>query len=445
MNKKALFIIGSLLLLGGLSLLLFYLSTEESMRDNINREAHQIEDSGTKASSEKEQENIDEVNRHKKKGSLLSSTELQLLIDQLPAEEKGRLELGGPPPDGIPSIDKPVFIEVGEADQWLEKNEPVIFVQLGDQAKAYPMQVLMWHEIVNDTINGVPVTVTYCPLCNSSFTFKRQLDGQLLDFGTTGYLYNGALLMYDRQTHSLWAHFGGNAIGGTLVDRHIEILPSSIVSWKQFKESYPKGKVLSKETGYQRAYGQNPYVGYDNVNTPPFLFSGKIDDTLAPKERIVAIEHDDTAKAYLLEDLNNMKLIQDSLGQEPIVLFYSEGTASGLDKSTIAEGKEVGSTAAYSRVLEEGGIIDFYLEDGKIKDQDTQSTWNFMGEAIEGPLKGEKLRALSFKVDTFWFAWSTYRPDTVIFNKIKREFPFKSSDLVGDESLLLTNKERTNV
>lgn len=417
MKKKALFIIGSLLLLGSMSLLLFYLSIDKQfMKDNINREVHQIIDNGTKESDEKEKENKDGVNGHKKKENLLSSTELQIILDQLPAEEKERLELGGPPPDGIPSIDKPVFIEVGEADQWLGKNEPVIFVQLGDQAKAYPMQVMIWHEIVNDTINGEPVTVTYCPLCNSSFTFKRQVAEQLLDFGTTGYLYQGALLMYDRQTHSLWAHFGGNSIGGTLEDNQLEILPSSIISWQQFKENYPKGKVLSKKTGYQRAYGRNPYVGYDDVNTPPFLFSGKIDDTLAPKERIVALEHGDAAKAYLLEDLKHKKLIEDKLGDQPIVLFFSEGTSSGLDKSTVAGGKEVGSTAAYFRILE-GEMLTFSWEEGKIKDKDTSSTWNFFGEAIEGPLKGKKLEPLPFKVDTFWFAWSTYWPDTVIYQQ----------------------------
>jgi hypothetical protein len=401
MKRKGLLFVGAILIIGSLLFLLLNPSTDESSP------VEKLDQTDQTKSSQQE-----------KIASRLNGSTLQKLLEQLPEEEQNRLELGGPPPDGIPSIDEPIFIEISEADEWLEKNEPVIIVELGGVAKAYPMQVLMWHEIVNDTINDVPITVTYCPLCNSAFTFKRQVNGQLLDFGTTGYLYNGALLMYDRQTHSLWAHFGGNAIGGPLVEQQLEILPSSIISWQQFKKNYPQGEVLSRETGYKRDYGHNPYVGYDDVDTPPFLFSGKIDDTLAPKERIVALEHDDAAKAYLLEELQQMELIQDTLGNHPIVLFYSAGTVSGLDQSTVASGKEVGSTAAYFSTLD-GAILEFYMDNGEIKDKDTQSTWNFFGQAIEGPLKGKKLKPLPFKVDTFWFAWSTYRPNTVIYN-VKR-------------------------
>lgn len=156
----------------------------------------------------------------------------------------------------------------------------------------------MWHEIVNDTIDGITLTVTFCPLCNSSFTFAREVGEEVLDFGTTGYLYQGAMLMYDRQTHSLWAHFGGGALGGAFEGEQLEIISSSIVSWNEFKDTYPEGLVLSRDTSYDREYGQNPYVGYDEADQPPLLFAGEIDGTYAPKERIVAIEVAGQAKAY---------------------------------------------------------------------------------------------------------------------------------------------------
>ncbi|WNF36250.1 DUF3179 domain-containing protein [Bacillaceae bacterium IKA-2] len=341
----------------------------------------------------------------------LTSSELLESLQQLPIEEQEKLLLGGPPPEGIPSIDQPSFISIEAADAWIEENEPVIHVEVAGEARAYPMQIMMWHEIVNDTINGIPVTVTFCPLCNSAFSFERETENDLLDFGTTGYLYNGALLMYDRQTQSLWSHFGGNGISGIYDKHQLEIVPSTIISWSEFKKGFPTAKVLSRDTGFQRDYGNNPYVGYDDVNSPPFLFSGKLDESFAPKERIVAVKIADQAKAYLLDDLQEKSLIEDT----QIVLFYSEGTASGLDQSTVAGGKEVGSTIAYFREVD-GEQLNFYYQDGTFKDEQTESTWNFFGVATDGPLEGERLNAVPFKVDTFWFAWAAFEPDTEIYD-----------------------------
>jgi hypothetical protein len=287
---------------------------------------------------EKQGENVNN------KGVNMRPNDLNALLRQLSDEEQKLLLHGGPPPDGIPSIDNPVFTDVKNANTWLKKNEPIIFVQIGDDARAYPMQILMWHEIVNDMFDDVPVTITYCPLCNSSFSFLREIDEIIVDFGTTGYLYGGALLMYDRQTHTLWSHFGGKGLIGPLADNELQIVPSTIISWQQFSETFSKGKVLSRNTGFSRSYGKNPYVGYDDVNEPPFLFRGVIDGTFAPKERIVAIEYAGEAKAYLLQDLIEERVIHDELGGKPIVLFYEEGTASGLENETVAGGRDVGST-----------------------------------------------------------------------------------------------------
>lgn len=354
-------------------------------------------------------------------GEKMSRSVLSERLEQLSEEEREKILSGGPPPDGIPSIDAPNFTTIADADNWLEAQEPIIFVRIGDEARAYPMQILMWHEIVNDRFGGIPITVTYCPLCNSSFTFDRRVSDQMLDFGTTGYLYGGALLMYDRQSHTLWAHFGGTGLAGPLANDKLEIIPSSIISWSQFKEEYPDGEVLSKETGFSRNYGQNPYIGYDNVNEPPFLFSGHIDDTLAPKERIVAVEYDGKTKAYLLEDLQEDGVIHDDISGRPVVLFYQQGTASGLDASSVAGGKDVGSTFVYFldsvEMADDAKSLTFSITDEGIYDRETNTEWNVFGDAIAGPLKGEQLEPVAFKLDTFWFAWSTYEPDTEIYKR----------------------------
>ncbi|WP_280771856.1 DUF3179 domain-containing protein [Salipaludibacillus daqingensis] len=346
--------------------------------------------------------------------TFMTTEHLDNRLEALSSNIVDRLQKGGPPPDGIPSIDQPSFVDLAEADQWLEENEPVIWVEVNGKARAYPLQILMWHEIVNDTINDVPISITFCPLCNSSFSFKRDVGDHLLDFGTTGYLYEGAMLMYDRQTQSLWAHFGGEALGGPLKGERLELVPSSIVAWREFKETYPDGLVLSKDTSFERNYGQNPYVGYDQADEPPFLFSGEIDGSFAPKERIVAVEVADQAKSYLTETLSEKGVINDSELAEDIVLFFKEGTASGLDDASIASGKEVGSSNVFFSEVD-GETLEFYKDGESFKDSQTESTWNFFGEATSGPLEGEKLTPVPFKLDTFWFAWAAYEPDTLLY------------------------------
>ena len=178
---------------------------------------------------------------------------------------------GGPPKDGIPALKDPGFVSVSEANQWLKPLEPVILVQVGEDAKAYPIQILIWHEIANDTVDSEPLVVTFCPLCNTAIAFKRTVNGKVLDFGTTGRLRYSNLIMYDRQTETWWQQATGEAIAGELTGTQLEFYPATIISWEDFKTSYPQGKVLSRETGYLRDYGRNPYLGYDDVNNSPFL------------------------------------------------------------------------------------------------------------------------------------------------------------------------------
>jgi hypothetical protein len=179
----------------------------------------------------------------------------------------GEILPGGPPKDGIPSIDDPAFETVAEVSG-MSETEPVIGLIVNGDARAYPLKILIWHEIVNDTVGGVPVTVTYCPLCNSSIVFERAVDGRVLDFGTTGKLRNSDLVMYDRQTESWWQQFSGTAIVGAMTGTELKILPSRLESWALFKDRAPDGKVLVPNSRHERSYGLNPYVGYDSRDAP---------------------------------------------------------------------------------------------------------------------------------------------------------------------------------
>ena len=193
---------------------------------------------------------------------------------------------GGPPRDGIPSIDKPHFVSVSQAGKWLDDREPVIAVNLNGEARAYPLQILMYHEIVNDVIADMPVAITFCPLCNASIVFDRTVgegdSKRVLDFGTTGRLRKSDLVMYDRQTESWWQQFTGKGIIGEYTDVSLPQIPSQIVSFAAFKESFGDSKVLSKNTGVIRPYGNNPYRGYDAIDNNPFLFRGDIDPRSHP-------------------------------------------------------------------------------------------------------------------------------------------------------------------
>lgn len=320
---------------------------------------------------------------------------------------------GGPPKDGIPSIDAPNFQSTREADEWLEDREPVVFVQVGDDARAYPIQILIWHEIVNDTVGGEPLLVTFCPLCNTAIAFKRTFDGQVLDFGTTGRLRYSNLIMYDRQTETWWQQATGEAIAGEHTGAQLEFYPASMISWADFKALYPNGKVLSRDTGFSRDYGRNPYFGYDDINQTPFLFNGATPTQLPPMARVLTVDLNGEAVAYPYDALSEVSVINDTVGGEEIVVFWTEGAASALDASSIPEGRDVGSAVAYSRLLD-GQPLDFEFKDGKILDTQTGSEWNIFGFAIAGELSGKQLSPV-VSINHFWFSWAAFKPETRVY------------------------------
>ena len=270
----------------------------------------------------------------------------------------GEFLSGGPGKDGIPAIDAPKFVPVSEASSFLEAREPVVQLELGGEARAYPLQILIWHEIVNDNVGGTPVTVTFCPLCNTTIVFDRRLDGRLLDFGTTGNLRNSDLVMYDRQTESWWQQFGGEAVVGELAGQKLRTLPAAVVAWEDFERAHPDGKVLSRDTGNSRSYGENPYAGYDSVDSPPFFpVAGGDDDRLPPKERVVFIDRGDERVVIPFSALAKAKKIEVEVAGEQLEVIWKPGTRSALDSAAITSGRDVGT--AVVRSAETGELVVF--------------------------------------------------------------------------------------
>jgi hypothetical protein len=323
------------------------------------------------------------------------------------------LRSGGPPRDGIPSIDDPQLVNQEAAADWLAGNEPVIALEVNGEARAYPLQILTWHEIVNDEIGGVPVAVTFCPLCNAAITFDRRLDGQVYEFGTSGLLRNSDLVMYDRTTESLWQQFTGEGIVGDMAGRKLTLLPSSIVGFDDYRQAHPQGLVLSRETGYSRRYGENPYAGYDTIGQSPFLFDGREDDRLPAMERVVAVEVNGLDVAYPFGLLSELGAVNDSRAGQDLVIFHKPGTSSALGAGVIAQAEDVGAIGVFDPNLD-GQKLTFRRQDGVLVDEQTGSTWNVLGQAMDGPLVGQRLQPIVHG-SHFWFAWAAFKPDTIVY------------------------------
>lgn len=321
---------------------------------------------------------------------------------------------GGPPKDGIPSIDAPVHISVEQAAGWLDPVEPVIRIEIGGEAHAYPLQIVTWHEIVNDRVGGVPVAVTFCPLCNTALAFERTQGERLLDFGTTGRLRYSNLIMYDRQTETWWQQATGEAIAGELTGTRLKAVPAAIIAWEDFRLAHPQGRVLSRDTGYDRPYGRNPYVGYDDVSRPPFLYAGPVTPAgLAPMARVLTIERGGEWVAYPYATLQELGAVNDDVGGEAIVVLWVPGTASALDTQQIASGRDVGSADAFQRNVA-GQTLTFNRQGERLVDLETGSEWTILGRAVGGPLAGEQLVPV-VAVNHFWFSWAAFSPETRIF------------------------------
>ncbi len=331
---------------------------------------------------------------------------------------------GGPPRDGIPPLDRPRFNAARDAERWLQPQEPVIAVTEGDAARAYPLQILIWHEIVNDTIGGRPIVVTFCPLCNTSLVFDRRVAERELTFGTTGNLRYSDLVMWDRQTESWWQQAAGEAIVGELTGARLARVRSAVLSFEEFRGAYPAGEVLSREGADEemkqkgqgrRHYGSNPYVGYDRADTPPiaaFWGDRAIDKRLPPKARVAVATFAEPPVAYATDEIVGTFARNDIIGGRPVVFFYLGGVASPLDTPATSDGADTGQAIFYDAAVN-GRALTFRPSGRSFVDEQTGSTWSVTGIAIAGPLKGRRLAMLDHEF-TYWFIWSAFRPDTEV-------------------------------
>ncbi len=241
----------------------------------------------------------------------------------------------GPLKDGIPAIDHPQFTTVSEAAGYVEPREPVVELRVDGEVRVYPIQVLIWHEITNDVIQGVPVAVTFCPLCNTALAFDRRVGDRVLDFGVTGVLRNSDLVMFDRQTESWWQQFGGEGLVGEFAGTELRRIPAAIVAFETIAAEHPDALVLSQETGFDRPYGQNPYPFYDSVDLPPFFRVEGSDDRIAPRQRVVFVEAGQEAVAIPFPDLEQAGTIEIELDGRSLEVVWLPGVTSTLDDTEI--------------------------------------------------------------------------------------------------------------
>jgi hypothetical protein len=313
---------------------------------------------------------------------------------------------GGPPPDGIPSIDKPKFLTVQEVGSSISYTDLVLGVSINGDIRAYPLSILVWHEIVNDKVGGVPVAVTYCPLCFTNQVFNSTLnnDGQgkvILQFGTSGKLFNSNLVMYDRTSKSLWSQALGQGIVGKYAGQKLQRIPFDIAYWKDWKQLYPNSKVLSKNTGFSRPYGADPYGDYYTTNQLYFPVSNH-DNRLGLKDKVIGFESREGqySIAYKLQQIESIKVINDEINGKSIGLL-------SLHPAMVR---------AFSRVVDENALdFQYNANSSKISDKQTGSEWNFEGIAVNGAMKGKQLLRLPFD-EGFWFEWVAFHPKTAIYS-----------------------------
>ena len=306
-----------------------------------------------------------------------------------------KIKGGGSPKDGIPSIDNPKFAEIQDS-RFMSDSDTVIGLEINGEAKAYPIFILVWHEIVNDNMGGVPVSVTYCPLCYTNQVFERIIDGQEVEFGTSGKLYNSNLLMYDRYTESYWSQALGIAVKGELTGYELNLIPFDVITWGDWKKLHPETVVLTTDTGHIRSYATDPYGNY--YTEPRIMFPVEhSDDRLHSKEIIIGFNQDDIYKAYKQNDIESEIIINDTIGNTPVLLtsLFSE------------------NSRAFVRIVDDD-VLDFSYADGKIFDLQTNSEWNYDGLGISGTYQGTQLERLPIEPG-FWFEWVAFHPQTLVY------------------------------
>jgi len=295
--------------------------------------------------------------------------------------------------DAIPPIDRPVYGDASVGD-WLAPDDLVLGYVAGGQAYAYPFKILNYHEIVNDDLDGVPVLISYCPLCRSAIVYDRRVDGDVLSFGNTSALYESDLVMVDRTTGSYWWQVAGTAIVGPLTDAALEPLPSVVATWTDWASLHPETLVLTRATGFSRPYERDAFAGYaDIIDSGRFPFpvgEAARDARLRPSALVVGVVINEVARAYPVE--NVIDPINDEVGGNQIVVFPTEGGAT-----------------VFGAVVD-GETLRFELRNGDFVDVETGSVWTSSGVAVSGTRQGATLTPFPSRT-TFWFAFVGAFPD----------------------------------
>ena len=328
------------------------------------------------------------------------------------------------PKGSFPTLDKPKFVNKAEGLEMFFPKEPVIAVEINGIAKAYSLNILTMHEIANDELEGVPILVTYCPLCNSGIVYNRKINHkgvkEILEFEASGMLRNSDMVMLDRKTETLWQQLLGGAIVGDYNGTELDIIPSLIISVEEFFKRYPEGEILSKKTGFassEKNYGHNPYKKYDEKENPIeyFFNSDKVDKRLPAMERIVDIESDGKYKVYTFTSVAKSGVINDTFKNKNVVLFYKSGTISILDENDISASKDVGSVTVFNPIID-NEHLSFKAENNVFIDTKTESKWDITGYCYSGKLKGKQLK-IEPHSNHFAFAWLAFNPESEIYKE----------------------------
>lgn len=232
---------------------------------------------------------------------------------------------GGPPKDGIPAISNPKLIKASQAD-FLGDKDRIVGINIDGVTKAYPISILNWHEIVNDKINEQNFAITYCPLCGTAVAFDANIDGKVTEFGVSGLLYNSDVLLYDRNTDSLWSQISTQSISGEMVGTKLKMIPISHTTWRDWQQKHPDTLVLSDETGFFRDYTRDPYAGYGESPALYFQVNNRAPSTYHPKELVVGVEFGGVFKAYPFIELekNDLASFTDSVNGTNITIHWDE-------------------------------------------------------------------------------------------------------------------------
>lgn len=371
----------------------------------------------------------DEIQRGDLGPKYLSQAELELLgvdIDPTQVKHRGGYELSRwgvgcrRGLDCIVAITEPAYEAADSADEWLSGKHFVLSVRFSeDDVRAYPLNLIAYHEIVNDTINGTPVAITYCPLCHSGVAFERPvLDDEPLEFRVSGRLYNANLLMVDRQTGSFWNQIRGHVVAGPLLGRAgtMHRIPTDLVFWEDWREAHPHGQVLSrpKQVAGLREdrsipaeqYVSSPYAEY--MMRPGVGFgvdTQRMDlNEVAAKRLVFGVEVDGVAKAYLDGTLEDAGWVHDTVGEVPVVVFRAPSGEVRVFRRTHPHYRD--GTAPLTFTRHEAGW----------RDEQTGTIWSPNGHPVDGPLADAETSLAEIEVlSSYWFAWLLFHPDTQIY------------------------------